>query len=188
MAVGRLFRDIFTLRTPASTGRRIGSPPVMLDLPNRLTPANNRLSAAMAMPQSGSSPFPVLPIKNESLPKGNNDLEETHKPTKRSSSVGSAFKRLFSRSPVHVERSSSETSMSVLGAEQTTPQESTLRAGHRGRTPPRTSTTSSPTVDYNNLGEVSSLLPNNPYYCPIKQQRNAFETNMGGLLRAHQTH
>ena len=43
-----MFRGIFTLRTPASTGRRIGSPPVRLDLPNRLISANNILSYTMA--------------------------------------------------------------------------------------------------------------------------------------------
>ena len=84
---------------------------------------------------------------------------------KRSSSVGAAFKRLFTKSPATAERSTSENSnaVSILGTETKSPQELGTRAGVRGRTPPKNSV-SPLTPDYDNPGETTT--PNNPYYFP----------------------
>ena len=73
---------------------------------------------------------------------------------KGSSSVGRAFIRLFHKSPSNAQMSASETSAaSVLGLE--TPQEQpALRAGVRGRTPPKQHG-SSPTASSEHLGETS---------------------------------
>ena len=117
--------------------------------------------------------------------------EETPKVApKRSSSVGAAFKRLFSQSPSQAERASSVASPSLLAAEH--PKELGLRGGTRGRTPPKHSA-SPPTPDSENPGETSSLPPNNSFYfCPTKSENDASIKNMGGreartqsLLFAH---
>ena len=63
------------------------------------------------------------------------NTEETRDAQMRSSSDGSVFRRLFSRSPVRPERSTS--SAPALGAETKPPQELATGAGQRGRTPPK---------------------------------------------------
>ena len=83
--------------------------------------------------------------------------------SKRSSSVGAAFKRLFSKSPSRAERSSSETSVSLLGAE--TPQGLGGLNSQRGRTPPKQLATPT-TSDFSSPGETSTIPPNNSYFCP----------------------
>ena len=125
------------------------------------------------MPQSGS-PFPALPIK------GDVDTGETQKSKKRSSSVGSAFRRLFSKSPAVAERSSSDHSVSLLGTE--TPlitQESVVGAGLRGRTPPKVKTPSPITP------HSTTLTPNNPFYVPVDDPNIDSYQSKGGL-RAQQ--
>ena len=95
----------------------------------------------------------ITPIQNR---------EETQKKTplnatKRSSSVGAAFKRLFSKSPEPVDvaqKSHSETSSSILGPE--TPETAAQRAGTRGRTPPQFVNTPSPLASI----EILENLPN----------------------------
>ena len=102
-------------------------------------------------------------------------LEETRQESnskKRSSSVGAAFKRLFSKSPATAERSFSEVSqaISILGKETNSPQETGVRAGVRGRTPPKNS--GSPlTPEYDK--------PNNPYYLP---PNILTANNKGGII------
>ena len=136
----------------------------------------------MAMPTN------VLPIKN--APTFLSNLEGTPKTTnsmKRSSSVGAAFKRLFSKSPSAADRSTSETSVSLLGAE--TSQGSVIVGGARGRTPPRLSVSPN-LIDYQQPGETSTssstLPPNNPFYCPIKSYNEALGlTNFGGGIVGH---
>ena len=132
-------------------------------------------------------PTNVLPIKN--APTFLSNLEGTPKTTnatKRSSSVGAASERLSSKSPSAAERSTSETSVSLLRAE--TSQESVLVGGARGRTPPRLSVSPNLT-DYQQLGETSTssstLPPNNPFYCPIKSYNEALGIKkFGGELLA----
>ena len=84
------------------------------------------------------------------------DQEETHKVSqsapKRSSSVGAALKRLFSRSPEPAAHERSNSDTSILGAEAL--QEPAQRVGFtmRGRTPPRFLTVSSPSASTQNPG------------------------------------
>ena len=85
----------------------------------------------------------------------------------RSSSVGNAFRRLFSKSPVpDQERSSSENAASSLGQQTPSPQ--------RGRLLP------SPGMA--NTWETPTLLPNNPYYRPDRTHPTA-RGGKGGLLQ-----
>ena len=91
--------------------------------------------------------IPIIPNSNQPEITPIQDREETRKgAAKRSSSVGAAFKRLFSRSPapVNAEGSSSNgTSVpSILG--ELTPETAPTRSGTRGRTPPKFAATPSP--------------------------------------------
>ena len=88
-----------------------------------------------------------IPISNQPEITPIQDREETRKgAAQRSSSVGAAFKRLFSRSPapVDVARSSSDgtSAPSILG--ELTPETAPTKAGTRGRTPPKFTATPSP--------------------------------------------
>ena len=89
------------------------------------------------------------------------DREETQ--PKRSSSVGAALKRLFSRSPAPVSAggNTSEASSSILGPE--TPETAAKRAGTRGRTPPKFVQTSSPLASTQDQFEISKIPPNRSY-------------------------
>ena len=97
------------------------------------------------------------------------DKEET-RANKRSSSVGNAFRRLFSKSPAPPERSSSETQHTS---------ETAKRRGQRGHTPPRNPT--SPNTSGSISEESSTLPPNNLFYRPPTQN-----IPLGGLLNAQQ--
>jgi len=100
--------------------------------------------------------------------------------SKRSSSLGVAFKRLFAKSPSAQERSNSETSISVLGSEQTSPLTLSLRGG-RGRTPPNSiSASQKPSEILENSKSPSTLPPNNLFYCPIKAHNDSI-SSLGGL-------
>ena len=93
------------------------------------------------------------------------DKEETRS-NKRASSIGATFRRLFSKSPApQYERFSSETKTS----------ESVSGAGHRGRTPPKT--TNSLQISTDSI-ESSILRPNNPYFVPVEMQRANFTQYM----------
>ena len=113
-----------------------------IDDPQPQTSVDSSINRLSAVPSSGM-------VRN---PTPNNsfcfDKEETR--PKRSSSVGNAFRRLFSKSPAPLERSSSETHNSS---------ESAKRRGARGHTPPRN--VSSP----NTSVESSTLPPNNSFSC-----------------------
>ena len=86
----------------------------------------------------------------------------------RSSSVGNAFRRLFSKSPVpDQERSSSENAASSLG--QQTPSPS------RGRSIPIL-----PLIGTDQTWETSTLPPNNPYYRPVRAHPRA-KRGFGGV-------
>ena len=92
--------------------------------------------------------------------------EETRS-NKRASSIGATFRRLFSKSPApQYEWFSSEakTSESVSGA------------GHRGRTPPKTT---NPLQTSTDSIESSTLPPNYPYFVPVEMQRANFKQYMG---------
>jgi hypothetical protein len=113
------------------------------------------------------------------------DQEETPKvtnATKRSSSVGRAFNRLFTRD--NAQRSSSEAS--TLGQETLeAPLGSPERVG-RGRALPQLSLSNTPSP----LGETQprETSPHPPNYSysninPVQQQRESFEQNMGGYCR-----
>ena len=129
-----------------------GDPPPN-ELLTRSSPANNRLSA---VPFYGMVRDPKFHID---FP----NTEETRNP-KRSSSVGDAFRRLFSTSPTPAERSSSEHNVSLLGHETS---EYGKSAGQRGRTPPKL--TSSANTSGHSV-ESSTLPPNNRFYCPPRRQ------------------
>ena len=106
-----------------------------------------------------------------------NHAEETRDSQMRSSSVGSAFKRLFSRSPVRPPRSNS--SVPALGTQTNDPQDLATGEGQRGRIPPN-SIQSQPVAGPEGI-------PNFHSSCPIQTQRDNFNRNIGGLLRAQQT-
>ena len=121
---------------------------------------------------------PNLSTKNEETPKVTNA-------TKRSSSIGIAFKRLFSKSPQHdllqneVVRSHSVSS--PLGHEtpqeaSQTPRASAQSAGVRGRTPPK------PYPGENSKGPQSLSVPPNPI-----QVQNIEYKVLGGLFPAQQS-
>ena len=93
----------------------------------------------------------------------------------RSSSVGNAFRRLFSKSPVpEQERSSSENAASSLGQQTPSPQ--------RGR--------HLPTSALADTWETSTLPPNNPYYRPVRAHPRAAWTKggKGGLFKQQSQH
>ena len=106
-----------------------------------------------------------------------NHAEGTRDSQMRSSSVGSAFKRLFSRSPVRPPRSNS--SVPALGTQTNDPQDLATGEGQRRRIPPN-SIQSQPVAGPEDL-------PNFHSSCPIQTQRDRFNRNIGGLLRAQQT-
>ena len=88
-----------------------------------------------------------IPISNQPEITPIQDREETRKGAeKRSSSVGAAFKRLFSRSPAPVDVAGSSSvgtsAPSALG--ELTPETAPSKAGTRGRTPPKFAATPSP--------------------------------------------
>ena len=128
----------------------------------------------------------MIPIQSNEIPQH----EETPKVAdasakRRSSSVGRAFNRLFSKSPGDAQRAASEASpISVIAIE--TPQESlVLRDGARGRTPPKHSG-SAPTASDMNLGETSyaeSIAKFNTSYPtnPINSKPTSL-TDMGGHI------
>ena len=141
------------IRTPditkGLTGPETGILPAQAS--SRLPPDIDRLSAV-----------PSLGMVRDPNPKSNFiDLknEETFS-NKRASSIGAAFRRLFSSSPAPDERSPSETktSGSVIGA------------GHRGRTPPKFSNSPIQQISNDSI-ESSTIPPNNPHYVPSYQQR-----------------
>ena len=110
------------------------------------------------------------------------DQEETPKvtnATKRSSSVGRAFNRLFTRD--NAQRSTSEAS--VLGPEIVeAPLGSPQRVG-RGRVLPQLSLSTTPSPSGETQPRETSPHPPNYSYSninPVKQQRESFEQNMGG--------
>ena len=114
-----------------------------------LSPTNDRLSA---VPSPGMVRDPI-----DQMSTSNSidfDKEETRS-NKRASSIGATFRRLFSKSPAPHGRFSSETKTS----------ESVSGAGHRGRTPPKT--TNSHQISTDSI-ESSTLLPNNPYFAQQK--------------------
>ena len=128
-------------------------------------PANDRLSAVQS---SGIVRDPSNPNFNIDLP----NKEETR--PKRASSIGASIRRLFSKSPSHAERSSSEqTNVSLLGHE--TSSELKL-AGQRGRTPPKSSSANKS----NDSVESSTLPPSNRFFVQptLKQDRHK-----GGIIR-----
>ena len=133
-----------------------------VDCRSRLSPTNDRLSA---VPSPGMVRDPI-----DQMSTSNSidfDKEETRS-NKRASSIGATFRRLFSKSPApQYERFSSETKTS----------ESVSGAGHRGRTPPKT--TNSLQVSTDSI-ESSTLPPNNPYFVPVEMQRANFKQYMGG--------
>ena len=111
--------------------------------------------------------------------------EETPKiAPKRSSSIGVAFKRLFSKTPEPSDatRSTSEYTSSPLGPE--IPQESSQRAGVRGRTPPK-QRASPPSVGDQHPGGTSSK-PSSTQSSPpnpIPIQQLGCESNiLGGVI------
>ena len=86
------------------------------------------------------------------------DNEETRGATQRSSSVGRAFTRMFSRSAsenVNTNRSTSEGS--VLGPEQTGSPQGSVQSVGRGRTPPRLTPLPAPSAE---TRETSPQPPN----------------------------
>ena len=113
------------------------------------------------------------------------DKEETPKVTNatmRSSSVGRAFNRLFTRD--NAQRSTSEAS--VLGPEIVeAPLGSPQRVG-RGRVLPQLSLSTTPSPSGETQPRETSPHPHN-HSCsninPVKQQRESFEQHMGGYCR-----
>ena len=108
------------------------------------------------------------------------DNEDTRGATQRSSSVGRAFTRMFSRSSsenVNANRSTSEGS--VLGQEQTGSPQGSVQSVGRGRTPPRLTPLPAPSAE---TRETSPQPPNFPQDHPVKQQRDKFEKILGGSI------
>ena len=108
------------------------------------------------------------------------DNEDTRGATQRSSSVGRAFTRMFSRSSsenVNANRSTSEGS--VLGQEQLMSPQGSVQSVGRGRTPPRLTPLPAPSAE---TRETSPQPPNFPQDHPVKQQRDKFEKILGGSI------
>ena len=119
--------------------------------------------------------------------------EETPKvlgASKRSSSVGRAFNRLFSGSAEKSNAQRSFSEASVLGPE-TNVSEAPLgsaQSGGRGRTPPKLSLSNTPSPSAGiNPRETSPHPPNYSYVNinPAQQQRESFEQHMGGYNTIH---
>ena len=99
-----------------------------------------------------------------------NHAEETRDPQMRSSSAGSALKRLFSRSPVRPPRSNS--SVPALGTQTNDPQDLATGEGQRRRIPPNS-------IQSQSVAGPEDL-PNFHSSCPIQTQRDNFNWNING--------
>ena len=150
---------ITQLRTPPGNGAPVvpeQDVPPLNERSTRRPPAIDRLSA---VPSTRMVRDPNI---NIDLP----HQEETR--PKRASSIGASIRRLFSKSPSHAERSSSETTkVSPLGHETS---ESAKLAGQRGRTPPKLTSSANTSGD----SDISSTLPpNNRFFdTTLKQNRH----------------
>ena len=108
--------------------------------------------------------------------------------TKRSSSVGRAFTRFFSRSPPEKTAQRSTSEASALGPPNPGSSQGSDGGVVRGRTPPRGLDTSSPTTDATFGQSSQPPNPNSPqFHCfapkPNKQHHTTTtEGNLGGLL------
>ena len=137
------------LRTPPGTGAPVVPEQDVSPLNERSTrrpPAIDRLSAVPS----------TMMVRDPKINIDSPYQEETR--PKRASSIGASIRRLFSKSPSHAERSSSETTkVSPLGHETS---ESAKLAGQRGRTPPKLTSSANTSGD----SDIPSTLPPNNHF------------------------